>query len=70
MIRNKKLPARWPTSAMTALQMAYLANLTLCLVLFFSELGKGAYVAMFTAVVSISNIILPSRPLGAPPQAG
>jgi hypothetical protein len=63
-IRNRKLPARRSTNIMTALQTAYLANLTLCLVLFYSELGIGAYVAMFTAVVYIADIILSSSSLG------
>jgi len=68
-IRNRKFPMRRSTNAMRALQMAYLANLSLCLMFFYPELGKGAYVAMFTAAVYIADIILPLSMHSARQQA-
>ena len=47
-------------SALMALEVAYLGNCLLCLVLFLREWQRGAYCALVTAVVYLLHVILVS----------
>jgi len=62
LVRNSRMEPARKFNPVMAIQIAYLANAVLCLIMFFGGWERGAYCALVAALAFVLQIVLASAP--------